>query len=234
MSLLAWAILVVLILGAVFGGVILADRSRSARLRNRFGPEYERTLRESGDRKSTERQLAGVARRRDSLEIRPLDPSRREALQAEWATLQALFVDEPVTATTRADELVTVSLRERGYPTDDRGETASLLAADNPALAAGYRGAGPVAAAGVSGTDPATDQATVTADTDTDRLRERFLALRAVFEELTSAAETSDSDSVTRQPTDSSPAATDSAATAATTDESTAREAAIIGRRQRR
>ncbi|EFC79107.1 hypothetical protein FrEUN1fDRAFT_7765, partial [Parafrankia sp. EUN1f] len=55
MSLLAWAILVVLLLGAVFAAAVLVDRSRSARLRNRFGPEYERTLHEVGDRRSTER-----------------------------------------------------------------------------------------------------------------------------------------------------------------------------------
>ncbi|WP_018635751.1 hypothetical protein [Parafrankia elaeagni] len=222
MSLLAWAILVVLILGAAFAAVFVVDRSRSSRLRNRFGPEYDRTLQETGDRRGTERRLAGIARRRDSLDIRPLTSDRRAALQTEWAALQALFVDEPATATSRADELVTTALRTRGYPTDDRDETAGLLAVDDPAAAARYRGAhGAVDGA-------ATD--------DTDALRERFLGLRAVFEAFTVSSEgtTARYD----RPVGSTPvsASTDTAdrrTAEPTTDTPTTREEATTGRRQR-
>ncbi|KPM56135.1 hypothetical protein CcI49_35105 [Frankia sp. CcI49] len=186
MSLLAWAILVVLLLGAAYAAAVLVDRSRSARLRSRFGPEYERTLQESGDRRRTERRLAGIARRRDRLDVQPLGAPRRAELKTRWTTLQALFVDEPVTATTRADELITTVLRERGYPTDDRAETADLLALDDPALAAGLRRthhgtAGTGAPGGSAGVGPA--------GTGTEAMRLRFLALRAVFDGLIAPAE---------------------------------------------
>lgn len=224
-SLLAWAILVVLILGAAFAAVILVDRSRSARLRSRFGPEYERTLQETGNRRSTERRLAGVARRRDSLDIQPLPAERRTALRAQWASLQALFVDEPATATIRADELVTTVLRDRGYPTDDRAETAGLLAADTPALGAGFR----EARVGMTGAEAG--------DADTDTLRRRFLALRAVFDNVVApaAAPAGAPADTPGDPsaTEPSAASADAGSAAPASDDPTAREAAISSRRQR-
>ncbi|MEX5632386.1 hypothetical protein [Parafrankia sp. FMc2] len=260
MSLLAWAILVVLILGAVFAVVFVVDRSRSSRLRNRFGPEYDRTLQETGDRRGTERRLASIARRRDSLDIRPLTSDRRAALRTEWATLQALFVDEPATATTRADGLVTTALRERGYPTDDRDETASLLAVDDPAAASRYRSVPGPARAGSTG--PGTGTATDTArppsaatqsvvdragPDDTDALRERFLSLRAIFEALTVAGEGTTARSDRPVGSTPAPASTDTAdrrTAEPTTDTpntdtpntdtpTTTREEATTGRRQR-
>ncbi|MCK9904953.1 hypothetical protein CC117_25295 [Parafrankia colletiae] len=254
MSLLAWAILVVLILGAAFAAVFVVDRSRSSRLRSRFGPEYDRTLQETGDRRGTERRLASIARRRDSLDIRPLTSDRRATLQTEWATLQALFVDEPATATTRADGLVTTVLRERGYPTDDRDETASLLAVDDPAAASRYRSVPGTARPGGTGTGTAAATDAVRAPSaatqtvvdratpdDTDTLRERFLGLRAIFEALTTSTESTTARS--GRPVGSAPAPASADTTdrrtaepttdTSTTDTPTTREEATTGRRQR-
>ncbi|EFC82951.1 hypothetical protein [Parafrankia sp. EUN1f] len=249
MSLLAWAILVVLLLGAVFAAAVLVDRSRSARLRNRFGPEYERTLHEVGDRRSTERHLAGIARRRDSLDIQPLGAPRRAALKTSWNTLQALFVDEPVTATTRADDLITAVLRERGYPTADRAETADLLALDDPALSAALRTArrGEAGAADTGGAGGAGGAGAGPNETSTDAMRLRFLALRAVFDGLVAPADERSADgpstdmgsrapagaSSTGNPAGGAVAGGSPADTNPSDDSPPVRVAALPGRRQR-
>src|SRR5271165_7602269 len=49
-------------------------RRRTERLKERFGPEYERTVFEAGEQKAAEKELAARERRRGELDIRPLKP----------------------------------------------------------------------------------------------------------------------------------------------------------------
>ena len=72
-------IIVLLILAAV--AVVVWMRAQQAKrregLQDRFGPEYDRAVDEHGDRKVAEKQLADTAARRDSIEVRPLEPAER-------------------------------------------------------------------------------------------------------------------------------------------------------------
>ena len=68
----AAVVVLVLILGIVVGAaaIYLLERSRSARLKERFGPEYDRRISEKGDRWSAESDLDRRAKRVERLHIR--------------------------------------------------------------------------------------------------------------------------------------------------------------------
>ena len=107
-------------------------RARTRRLRDDFGPEYDRAIRERGDRRDAEAHLREREERRDALDIRPLAPASRERYAQEWGDVQARFVDEPVGAVADADRLVVIVMRERGYPMDDFERQAELVSVDHP------------------------------------------------------------------------------------------------------
>ena len=80
-------LLIIVIAVLAIGGVAVwyfLDRRRRAALRERFGPEYERTVRATGDRKHAERELEHRAERVRKLDIRPLAPEQRARFAEEW------------------------------------------------------------------------------------------------------------------------------------------------------
>jgi len=70
---------VVLLVAVVAFGVALTRRKRSERLQEQFGPEYERSVAEAGDRKSAETDLRERQHRHSKLEIRDLHPEEQES-----------------------------------------------------------------------------------------------------------------------------------------------------------
>jgi hypothetical protein len=124
---------------------------RSGELRDRFGPEYERTVEESGDRRAAERQLRGRQRRVSRLAITPLPPESVAGYRAEWAEVQQSFVDRPAGAVTAADRLVLRMMQESGYPVDDFGQRVDDISVEHPDVAAHYREAHRVAVAQARG-----------------------------------------------------------------------------------
>src|ERR1041384_8283051 len=120
------AVVVVLILVVVLAVVALAvaRNRRRAQLQERFGPEYDRAVQQTGNRKEAEQHLTQVADKRDELEIRELEPGQRAQYQEQWELVQARFVDEPTAAVDEADTLLTSVLRTRGYPVDKFEERA--------------------------------------------------------------------------------------------------------------
>jgi FtsZ-interacting cell division protein ZipA len=167
-------ILVLVITGLVVGGVWGARQRRSAKLRERFGPEFTREVRVRGSEREAEQHLSEVAHRRDRLDIRPLEPKARQQYTARWEAVQAEFVDQPGPALDKADQLVTEVMRERGYPTEEFTAQAQLVAADHPHVVEHYRAARAVRHAphGSSGA------------TSTEDLRQAFVHYRALFNEL--------------------------------------------------
>jgi hypothetical protein len=130
-------IAVVVVLAAVVWQV--TERTRSTRLRDRFGPEYDRAVAASGDKGSAEAELAERERERERLEIRPLSETSRVGYLESWRTLQAEFVDDPARAVADADELLQRVMAERGYPVEDFDERATLLSVDHPRVVQNYR-----------------------------------------------------------------------------------------------
>jgi hypothetical protein len=166
-----WLILLLVLVAVVVGVALVANRARSAALRERFGTEYDRAVEAHGDRRRAEADLRAVAKRRVELDIRPLSAESRDRYALRWRDAQSRFVDAPVRAVAEADSLVGQVLRERGYPTGDFDEQVALIAADHGDRAEDYRQAF-VVHRGAGGA------------TSTDDLRDAFLRYRAVFQAL--------------------------------------------------
>ena len=172
-------ILIVLALLVVLA-LVAGRQRRSRRLRERFGPEYDRTVAEAGDRKQAESQLQERTARRQRLDIVPLDPADRDRYVEAWRQTQARFVDEPAEATREADRLITAVMRQRGYPIDDFEQRAADISVDHPQVVDDYRAAQAIAAANER------------SEASTEDLRQALVHYRSLFEELLEVDRTDD------------------------------------------
>ena len=163
------AIAVVVLVG---GLLLLAQRRRRSSLRERFGPEYDRTVQRSDGRRSAERDLGERAERREQLDIRPLPVQAREAFAARWQATQEDFVDGPARAVQAADDLVEEVMRRRGYPVGDVDQQIRDVSVDHGDVVEQYRAAHDIAQLN------ARQQAT------TEQLRQAMVHYRALFTEL--------------------------------------------------
>jgi len=116
-----------------------ARERRTAALRERFGPEYDRTVQARADQGAAEAELRGREQQRAALDIRPLPEGMRAGFAAEWRAVQEQFVDQPTDAIVAGDRLVNRVMEARGYPMGDFGERADLVSVDHPELAEDYR-----------------------------------------------------------------------------------------------
>ena len=148
------------------------SRKRTERLKERFGPEYERTVGEAGEQSAAEDELAARERKRDKLDIVPLSPGAREKYADSWRTMQTAFVDNPSSAVGDADRLVTQVMRDRGYPIDDFDHRAGDISVDHPKVVENYRTAHSIYLLQEKG------------DVGTEDQREAFVHYRALFEKL--------------------------------------------------
>jgi len=169
-----WVVIVV-VAAAILLGVIWAGlRGRRSRaLRERFGPEYDRTAADAPSRRQAEAELREREQRREEFDIRPLDPQRRTEFRARWDDVQAEFVDDPALAVGHADALIQEVMRVRGYPVEDFETRAADLSVDHPRVVGNYRAAHGIAVAHERG------------KAGTEELRHAVQHFRSLFEELT-------------------------------------------------
>jgi len=165
-------IVIVVVVAAAIVAAYAYKRRRSDQLQQRFGPEYERTIEESGDRKAAERDLRQREQRRAKLDIHPLTGATAERYRSEWNVLQQGFVDAPADAVAQADRLVLRMMRESGYPVDDFDQRAADISVDHPEVAENYRAAHRVAVAQTQGS------------VDTEDLRQAVTAYRRLVDVL--------------------------------------------------
>lgn len=144
-------VVAVLVLALAIGGFLLARARRSKQLQDHYGPEYERSLTETGDRRSAEAQLAERESQRKKLDVRDLSADERERFAASWTEIQRGFVDDPVRAVREADGLVVDIMRTRGFPADDADRRTDDISVDHPEIAQRYREARAVRSATVEG-----------------------------------------------------------------------------------
>ncbi|WP_424217116.1 hypothetical protein ACN20G_34060 (plasmid) [Streptomyces sp. BI20] len=163
------SVVVVVLIVAIVTMVALARRKR---LRERFGTEYERTVRQTGDRRTAEKDLRARERRHDDLDIREPAERERRAWAGEWNAVQERFVDQPEGAVAQADELITRVMRELGYPTQGYEDRVRDLSVAHGRTLEHYRSAHEVQARGTAG------RAT------TEELRGAMVHYRALFDEL--------------------------------------------------
>jgi hypothetical protein len=164
------AAVVLLLAGFLAFGVLRERRSR--RLRENYGPEYERAVDEPGARRSAEAELDRRERRRAALDIHPLTSQARDRHGAEWHRTQTRFVDEPVDAVARADQEIMQVMRERGYPIEDFEQRAADVSVDHAEVVENYRVAHEISTRAVAG------------EASTEELRLAMVHYRALFEDL--------------------------------------------------
>jgi hypothetical protein len=134
-------IAIVLIVLVVIGvaAVYILQFNRTKRLRDRFGPEYDRTLNETGDKREAEAKLQRLEKRVERLHVRALEASERARFVEAWREIQARFVDNPKGALIDADRLIGEVMSAEGYPVLDFQQRAADVSVDHPHVAENYR-----------------------------------------------------------------------------------------------
>ncbi|MGV4987993.1 hypothetical protein ACWC0C_13170 [Streptomyces sp. NPDC001709] len=173
-------IVAVVVVGAATALILRGRGRRGPGLKQRFGPEYERTVAlHEGDTKAAERELAERVEHHGDLRERPLDPAGRERYEARWTAVQEHFVDAPRQAVAEADRLLAELAVARGYP--DGGhyeEQFAALSVHHADHVDGYRQVHRVARAGAS-------DAMTEAGSGTEEMRTALVGARALFDDLT-------------------------------------------------
>ena len=171
----SWVIAVVLVaaLLVVVALILRQEQERQSRkLRQHFGPEYERLVAEHGDRGKAEAELRAREKRVQRLRIVPLAPADAARYTQAWGAVQARFVDNPQSAVAEADKLVRDLMVKRGYPMGDFEARAADISVDHPALVETYRSAQVIAARDQNG------------GASTEDLRKAVVYYRSLFDEL--------------------------------------------------
>jgi hypothetical protein len=163
------AVAVAILLVAVF---LITRRRRSEHLKEQFGPEYDRTVKMHGDAHKAEAVLLDREKRVEKFSLRPLPPADRERYAEQWAVVQRRFVDDPSTAVTQADKIVTMIMAARGYPTGDFEQRAADISVHYPTLVQNYRSARECMLRHGRG------------ESTTEDLRQAMVYFRSLFDEL--------------------------------------------------
>jgi hypothetical protein len=169
---LVWVLIGLGVLIIVAVAAFVLSRRRSQRLRERFGPEYDRTAEQADSRRAAESHLAAREKRIERLDIRPLSKESRDEYARSWRESQARFVDQPADAVRDADRLVILVMRERGYPMEEFDQRASDISVDHPNVVDNYRAAHAISMASDHG------------QASTEDLRQAMVHYRSLFEEL--------------------------------------------------
>ena len=163
----------VCLLVAIAVGVVLSmRRHQTAKLRQRFGPEYGRTVERVGDRVKAESELRERERRVARLRIEPLAPAEAARFDEAWKAVQSRFVDNPTASLAEADDLIRKLMAKRGYPVGDFEARAADISVDHPRVVENYRQAHSIAVRHQRG------------ESNTEDLRRALIHYRALFDEL--------------------------------------------------
>ena len=163
-------VVAVIAIAAIAYGI--ARKRRSQKLRERFGPEYDRVVRREGDVRKGEGLLEFREKRLHKFQIRPLSPADRSSFLYRWNDIQSVFVDDPKSAVTQADSLITGVMQARGYPMGDFDQRAADISVDHPVVVENYRSAHTIALRHGRG------------EASTEDLRQAMVHYRTLFQEL--------------------------------------------------
>lgn len=172
MSAAATVTILVVIVLIIAVAAVSTMAARRRRLRQRFGPEYDRLVVDQQSQRKAEAELASRERRVRNLEIRPLSPTARLEYTAQWASIQERFVDQPAAAVGQAQELVTAVLDDRGYPTEGFDQILADLSVEHARNLEHYRAAHSISESAADGS------------ATTEDLRQAMIHYRAMFSDL--------------------------------------------------
>lgn len=166
------AVLLVVVLVAIFVIVRERRKAQSRHLRERFGPEYGRVVRAVGDQSKAEAELEAREKRVNQLQLVPLAAAEAAQYGRQWEALQSGFVDDPVRVVGEADRLVRELMLKRGYPMGDFESRAADISVHHPAVVENYRAAQAIAVRNQRG------------QASTEDLRKAVVHYRVLFEDL--------------------------------------------------
>ncbi len=169
---IAVAVIVIVLIVVAAIAFATSRKRRSMRLKQRFGPEYDRVLKQEGDPRKAEGVLEFRQKRREKFKVRPLSATDRSSFDLRWREVQARFVDDPPGAVTLAESLVTDVMQARGYPVGEFEQQSADLSVDYPVIVDNYRAAHAIALRHRSG------------QASTEDLRQAMVHYRALFQEL--------------------------------------------------
>lgn len=169
--------IVIALVGVVIAVIAVAlarhhARVRRARLQQRFGPEYDRTVEQLGDAERADRELEARARRVEHFRFRDLTAADQARFTQSWNAIQQGFVNDPAVAVTAANELINEVMRARGYPTLSFEQRVADLSVEHPTVIQHYRAAHDLAGSVHNGA------------VDTERLRQALVHYRMLFTDL--------------------------------------------------
>jgi hypothetical protein len=168
--------LIFVVLLAALGMAVLVwfvmQKQRTAKLKQRFGPEYERAIVDFGSRTRAESELLKREQRVAGLKIVPLAQADAVRFSQAWSTLQGRFIDSPKGVVVEADQLVRELMEKRGYPMGDFERRAADISVDYPGVVSNYRAAQVIATRDANG------------EADTEELRKAVIHYRTLFDEL--------------------------------------------------
>jgi hypothetical protein len=166
------AVLIVVVIVVIAIALLATRKRRSQKLRERFGPEYDRVLKSEGNVRNAEGVLEFREKRREKFNLRTLPPADKTRYEERWREVQAQFVDDPKGAVTIADGLVAEVMQARGYPMGDFEQRAADISVDHPVVVENYRGAHDIALRHSRG------------QASTEDLRRAMVLYRSLFDEL--------------------------------------------------
>jgi len=170
----AWGWIVVILVAVVIvaAGTLVVRQRQTNRLRERFGPEYSRAVKEYGGEQRAAPILAAREKRVEALRIHPLAQADATRFTTAWRSVQAQFVDDPSGAIAQADRLVSEAMQARGYPVGDFEQRAADVSVDHPQVVQNYRSAHDIALRRGRG------------EASTEDLRQAMVYYRDLFNEL--------------------------------------------------
>jgi hypothetical protein len=144
-------VVAVVLIVAIAVGYQMVRRRQTERLRNQYGPEYDRAIDQADSQREAESELRDRSKRHEKFELRSLDPSERADFERRWSDVQAQFVDHPGTAVRNADRLVSEVMSARGYPVDNFEQRADDLSVRHAEVTQRYREGRRIAQANLEG-----------------------------------------------------------------------------------
>lgn len=167
-----------IVIAVIVGGAITFRRNRhSAKLRDRYGEEYTRTVQQAGGAHKGEAMLHEREQRVAGFDVHPLAPGQRNAFIDKWLEAQAQFVLDPTGAVAKADVLLSEVMVARGYPVATFEQRTEDLSVDHAEAVAHYRTAHAIAESHARG------------EKRTEELRQAMIHFRALFDDLVNEPE---------------------------------------------
>lgn len=194
-----WVVIAIVVVAVIALLAVGGRRRRTALLRDRFGPEYDRAVENRGGQRAGEADLRARERERAQFDVKPLPEATRLRFAEEWRDVQERFVDQPPQAAAVADTLITRVMEARGYPMKDFDAQADLVSVDHPDTVENYRFA------------HALRQRAETQEASTEDLREALLRYRSLFDEMLRPEANGAAGTATGQADDSDAAESDDA-----------------------